>query len=415
LTTLIIAIVILVAVGIGAMWLLSMRVSVTVYAPPARVREVPITNEVVPYDPAPSSTAQGVIQAAPVTAEAEYVVTDTVASQAVSPTGRAHGTITIINTIEQALTLPEGTEFVGTNPQGGEARLVIDAPQTVPGAVTTSSATGRSTTYGQAQIAVTARSPGAASNVSENGIKQILLPGQNLIACNSSNFICQNSPIEGGTDEPQWIVTQADFERVLGDALTGLYNAGILSLRAQTEPESTVIDPTTINPDDKALGQPENYEPPVVTPPIGQPADPATHAFSVTVRTRFNALAVPTNKLIQQQLATVAPAYFEQRNPSLCQSNEVPAPRIDQTTWDGVSLKISGAMICTPRGGISPEVRLQVRDALRNKSRAEAEAALNELQQQGLIGSYELPPDVSQMPPLDALLDVRFVDTPADQ
>jgi hypothetical protein len=413
LSALVVALVVVVAVVVGALWLLSTRVSVTVYAPEARVHEVPIADEVIPYDPNPQPASSAVVQAAPVTAEATYTVTGQVANQAISPTGRAHGVVTIVNTIEQALTLPEGTEFVGTNAQGAEVRLAIDAPQTIPGATTTASISGRTTTYGQAQVAVTARSPGAASNVPQNGIKQILLPGQNLITCGSSNFICQNEPIEGGTDEPQWIVSEADVQRVLGDALTGLYNAGVLSLREQTAGGSSVIDPSTINPDDKMLGQPENYEPPLVTPAIGQPADPNTRQFTVTVRTRFNALAVPSERLLLQQLATVTPAHFAQRNPPLCAASEVPAPRIDQAIWDGVSLKVSGSMVCTPQAGIAPEVRLQVRDALRGKSRAEAVAALDQLQQQGLIGSYSLPADATQMPPFDPLLDINFVEVPA--
>lgn len=396
----------LAALAFGAYWLFSSRAAVTIYPPEARVREEPITDEVIPYNANPG-TDSGVIQAIPVQAETTYTVNGQVLNQVVSPTNRARGTITLLNTIGQAIGLPEGTEFIGRNAQGADVRFALDTPTTIPAATTSSSLTGSSTTYGQIQVAVTARSPGAASNVPENSVYRILIPGLQLLDCASSNPVCRNEALSGGSDEPQWIVTEGDVNRLLQEALTGLYNAGVQQLRSQTDNVNTVIDATTITPNDKTLGLPENYEPPIISPALGQPSDPVTHAFSMTVRTRFNALATPANNLVQKQLETVVQQHFAQRTPPMCAGAAGQQPRIEYS-WDGNSLKINGAMICTPQAGFADSTRLRVREALRGKSREEAIAALQALQNEGLIGNFEIPSDVRSMPGFDIMLNVNF-------
>ena len=401
----------LAALAFGAYWLYSSRAAVTIYPPEARTREEPITDEVIPYNADPGADP-GVVQAIPVQAETTYSVSGQVANQVVSPTNRARGTVTLVNTIGQAINLPEGTEFIARNPQGAEVRFAIDAPTTLPGATTAASLTGTSTTYGQIQVAVTARSAGAASNVPENSVFSILIPGQQLLDCSSSNPICRNEALAGGSDEPQWIVTEADIDRVLQEALTGLYNAGVQQLRSKTDNVNTVIDATTITPNDQALGLPENYEPPIVSPAIGQPTDPTTQAFSMTIKTRFSALATPADNLVKKQLETVVQQHFAQRTPPFCAGAAGQQPRIDYT-WDGNSLKVNGAMICTPQTGFSESTRLRVREALRGKTHDEAIAALQALQSEGLIGNFELPDGTQPMPSFEILLNVNFADSPA--
>lgn len=409
---LLLLIALLAAVALGVYWFFSSRAAVTIYPPEARVREVPITDVVIPYNAAPGNDS-AVIQGLPVQAEASYTVSGQVASQVVSPSGRARGTVTLINTVGQAITMPEGTEFIARNAAGADVRFAIDSPATLPGASTTSSLTGSSTSYGQVQVAVTARSPGATSNAPENSVYQILLPGQQLLDCRSSNPICRNDALSGGNDEPQWVVTEADVNRLLPDALTGLYNVGVQQLRAQTDNVKTVIDANTLSPSDQSLGLPESYEPPLISPAIGQPADAATRAFSMTVKTRFSALATPANMLVQQQMPAVIERFFAQGTPATCTEAEGKQARIDTINWDGASLKVSGAVICSPRGGFSENTRLRVREALRGKSREEAMAALQALKDEGLIGAFDLPGDVQQMPPFDILLNVNFADSPA--
>lgn len=406
---LIAVIVLIVLLVAAALWALSNRVTVVVNAPSAVVREIPITDEVLPVTDKPVADTPTIL-AAPISAEAEYTVTGRVANQTLSPTSKATGTMTIINTIDQALNLPEGSEFVGKNASGAEVRFVIDAPVTVPGATTSASLTGRSTTYGQVQVPITARSPGGASNVPENTIKQILIPGQPLLDCGTSNFVCQHGPINGGTDEPQYVVTDVDVQAVLGEALTGLYNSGIQQLRAQGVDGESMVDETSISPNPQALGRPESYDQPLVTPPIGQVSP--NGEFSVTVRTRFTALAVPPNNAMQDQIAKMVNAHFTQRSTPLCSSAEVTRPSIQGWNWDGASLKVSGTVVCEPVGALAPETRLQVREALRGKTRDQAEAALLDLQASGFIGKFTLPEGVEQFPPFDMLLDVQFVEAP---
>jgi hypothetical protein len=406
---LIIGLLVAILLIVAVIWALSSRVTVIVHTPSASIREVPITDEVLPVTDKPVADTPAIL-AVPVSAETEFTVSGQVANQTISPTGNAQGTMTIINTIDQALNLPEGTEFIGKNDKGAEVRFAAQAAVTIPGASTSSSLTGRSTTYGQAQVVIIARSPGAASNVVENTIKQILIPGQPLLDCGTSNFICQHGPMNGGTDELQYVVTNADVQAVLGEALTGLYNAGIQQLRSQGVVGQSMVDETSIAPNPQALGRPESYDQPVVTPPIGQVS--GTREFKVTVRTRFTALAVPPESAMKDQIAKIVNAHFAQRNTPPCSSTEVTRPSIQSWNWDGASLKVNGTVVCEPVGALAPETRLQVRDALRGKTRDQAEVVLRDLQSKGVIGEYTLPQGIQQFPPLDALLDVQFVETP---
>ncbi len=131
------------------------------------------------------------------------------------------------------------------------------------------------------------------------------------------------------------------------------------------------------------------------------------HAAFVASAARFNALATPANNLVQKQLETVVQQHFVQRTPPMCAGAAGQQPRIDYS-WDGTSLKINGAMICTPQAGFAESTRLRVREALRGKSREEAVAALQALQNEGLIGNFEIPDDVQSMPGFDIMLNINF-------
>ncbi len=93
-------------------------------------------------------------------------------------------------------------------------RFKLEQPVTVPGATTSTSQTGSSTTFGSIEVPVVALAPGGASNIGENAIRQILIPGQAAIATESSNFVLLNAPITGGQDQPQRIVTEADVRAI---------------------------------------------------------------------------------------------------------------------------------------------------------------------------------------------------------
>jgi hypothetical protein len=399
----------LVIVGLlaaGLLWALTNRVTVAVSLPAGAVRQIPFEDEVIPLNPSAGGPNATAVQASSVGAGAEYTLTGQVVEETVSPVGRASGQVTIRNTVEQALPLPEGTEFIGQNAAGAEVRFVINQVTAIPPAVTTTTDAGRTTTYGEIAVGVTARSPGSASNVGENAIKQIVIPGQQPIVSDRSSFIIRHAPIGGGTEEPQRVVTEAEVQRVLGEALTNLYNTGLQALQAEASTANLAVDPTTVTPSIAQLASPESYEEPVVSPPIGSPVDPANPSFTVTIRTRFTALATPTDRSVARQLETVVPQHFSQRPSPPCAPAESQAVKDVSWSWDGERLAIDGAVECTPRREIPPEALASIRATLVGQSREAAEAGLRELQRQGVIGGYQLP-DRQEMPPLELLIDVQ--------
>lgn len=387
-------------------WALANRVTVVITPPAGEVREIAFDDEVIPLDQSMSAQSATAVQAVTVSADAEYVLTSQVVEETVSPVGRAAGQVRIINTIEQAVPLPEGTEFVGENAEGAEVRFVLDEPVTVPPAVTTATESGRTTTYGETIVSVTARSPGSASNVEANAIKQVIIPGQPPIVSDRSNFLIRHEAIGGGSEAPQRIVTEAEVQRVLGDALTNLYNEGLRRLQEQAGAQGLAIDPTTMMPSIAELAQPESYEPPVVNPPVGSAVDPANPVFTVTVRTRFTGLATPPDRPVAKQLETVVPQHFSQRSNPPCLSGESQSVQNVSWSWNGQRLAIDGVVACTPRGEVPPDTIVKVRAALVGASREAAIASLQEYERQRLIGGFQLP-DRPEMPPFEFLIDVQ--------
>jgi hypothetical protein len=320
--------------------------------------------------------------------------------------------VRIVNTIEQPVPLPEGTELVGQNADGADVRFVLDQPTTVPPAVTTATETGRSTTYGETTVSVTARSPGSASNVGANAIKQVVIPGQQPLVSDRSNFLLRHEAIGGGTEEPQRIVTEAEVQRVLGDALTNLYNSGLQALEAEASSQGLAADPSTVTPNITQLGRPEAYDPPVVSPPVGSAVDVSNPSFTVTVRTRFNALAAPADRPVAEQLETVVPQFFSQSTTPPCSAGESQAVKNVSWSWNGERLAIDGVVECTPLSTVAPERVAAVRAALVGQSRETAAATLDQYRQQGLIGGYELP-DRGELPPFEILIDVEVAEPAA--
>ena len=78
---------------------------------------------------------------------------------------------------------------------------------------------------------------------------------------------------------------------------------------------------------------------------------------------------------------------------------------VDAIHWDGERLTIDGAINCQSPGGLPAETLAKVRDAVRGQSREAAENNLRSLQDQGLIGGYQLP-DRASLPRFDFLLNV---------
>ncbi len=406
-------VVLLILLALLAFWYFSNRATVAVTMPTVNSAGQTFSNEVIPITAAQTDQNAAAVQAVPVQADAEFTTQGQVLSETLSPASSAKGVVTLINTIAQAIQLPAGTEMVGSNPQGQEVRFTLDVPATVPPAVTSTSLSGVSTQFGSIDVGVTARSPGSASNVGENSIKQLLIPGQQPIVSDTSNFLIRHAPIGGGSDQPQRVVTNADVERVLGDALTGLYNAGVQSLRGRLDNPQQAIDLLSVYPDPKALGKPENYEEPIVSPPVGQLVDPNTAAFSVTVKTHFLALAIPLGRPLSTQLEQVGPQHFNQLTPPPCKPDEQQYTTVTNPRWNGTSLMVDATITCGSGQGVPASTLSLVRDAVRGHSRADAEAQLQKLQQQGLIGTYTLPPNRDSFPGFDPMLNIQVAPSAA--
>jgi hypothetical protein len=197
------------------------------------------------------------------------------------------------------------------------------------------------------------------------------------------------------------VITEADVQRTLQEALTGLYNAGIQELQGRIDARTQDIDPVSIAPDADELGKPQNYEI-AVSPPVGAQVEANNPNFTVAVKTRFSALAAPRGRLVGEQLATVLPEHFK----SPCKAGENARFDYSDYRWDGQRLTVDGTITCAPSAGLAPETASRIKRAVSGKSRAEAEQNIAALQQAGLIGGYTLPPGRDQFPSLDFLLTV---------
>ncbi|MGB9754361.1 hypothetical protein [Roseiflexus castenholzii] len=401
--------VLIVALLIAFGWYQANRVSIRVGPPVMQSRSQPFRDEIIPITTADPGANPSSIQAAVVQADATFTVQGQVTAETLAPVGRATGQVRIVNVIEQPFPIPEGAELLGLNPNGAEVRFAIEGPVTVPPAVTTVSDRGRSTTFGEVVVNVVARSPGSASNVGANALTQLLIPGMQPIISDRGNLLIRHDAIGGGGEEMQRIVTEAEVQRVLGEALTGLYNTGMQQLARQIDQNVLAIDPTTIFPSSIDLAQPEAYDPPLIEPPIGQPVDPANPVFRLTVSTRFSALATPRERLVSRQLELVVPQHFLQRS-ALCNPNERVGFDVAGWRWDGSKLTINGAVTCTEYGVITADTLDQIRRALVGASRSDAETILQQFAQQGLISDYSLPA-VQTLPGFDFLIDVRPTST----
>lgn len=371
--------------------------------------------EVIPLSPGGADQSATAVQALAVDAEATFSTQGQVLSETLSPVGKAKGAVTIINTVEQPFPLPEGTQFLGTNAAGQEVRFVLDAPATIPPAVTTRSISGISTSYGQIDVPITARSAGSASNVGENAITQILIEGQQPYISDQSSFLIRHGPIGGGDEQPVRIVTEADVQQVLGEALTGLYHTGVQELRGKIDETQAGIDETTIHPNPEELANPESYEEPVVEPPIGQPVDPNNPTFTVTVRSRFNALATPRDNPVAMQLQSVVSNHLTQKlqGQPPCNRTDAMELTVPSQRWDGTRLTVDAVLTCTPTGDLDPVLASKVKTTVLGQSREMADAGLQDLIRQGLIEDYKLPENKDVFPRFDFLVNVVPASTTA--
>lgn len=301
------------------------------------VEEIPFADEEVSLT---------ILQATKVSTEAEITTefgqTLTFVRQTPSAPEIARGDIRIINTIEQAIPLPEGTLFMGINSQNQEVRFVIDQATTVPPAVTVAVPQGRYTTYGEVLVGVTAIETGTRFNLPENSIKQILIPGFQPLVSDLENILIRHGPLTGGTEQSEYtyLPNENDRQWQLDNTLTKLYEVGLQKLRGQTNQIGEDYRLQYIYPSREDLNSERSYELAYSSP------NTDNTITKITVRTRFNALAVPIEHPLNEQLSDVAPQYFAQKQTNQCKGSTDLEVRILNTKWDGERLTVDGVIVC---------------------------------------------------------------------
>ncbi len=393
------ALLVLLLAAIGAVLFLSGRVTVAVSPPARATTSAPFTGLPVPLlAPGASVTGTAVI-AEPIVSTVAVTSTGTVAEGTLTPAGSAEGPVTILNSGGQAILLPAGTEFVAIQPDGQEVPFISVADVLVPSATTSDQGAQIVTTRGQAQVSVTARSPGSASNVEANTIRRITPPGGATFNVSAGSLLVQHPPLTGGSEELVYIVKESDVQPLLAPTLERLDAEARRQLNGLAIARGLALDPSTINPRRSDLEQLQGFTQ-FVDPPLGAPVDTANPRFTLTLQATYSALATPGDQPLNAQLGPVVTEQLRQAG--LIQPGECRAPAIRDWRWDGQTLFVDGSIdpdTVSPRcqGGLEPAVLQMVREAVRGKPYAEADAALRDLVAQGLIGDYTLP-DVARMP-----------------
>lgn len=399
----------LVALGMmvagGAGWLSTQRTTVAVVPPRAATEQHPFDGEVLPVAVALPESDVPTVQAKPLSVAVTFSVRGRVQSESMVPTGRAQGMVTIINTLEQPVELPEGTDLLASGADGGEIRFMLEQAVSVPAAVTSSDASGLSTTYGSLEVMVTARVAGSTGNVPRDAITRIVIPGQQPIITDRSNLLIRHEALAGGSEALRRAVSDAAIQPVLGEALTGLYRTAMERFQQEIGDRAFTLDPETIAPTPERLAQPDGGVTVTVTPDVGEPVGD-DGAFDVTVSATFSALATPTDEPVRVQLQRIVPQHLVRQVALVCQPAALPAFVVDAWRWDGSALSADGVMSCTTPSQLADDMLVRIHAALLGMTRAEAREYLDVLQSRGMIAGYTLP-DVERLPELDWLLTVQ--------
>ncbi|MCG8351585.1 MAG: hypothetical protein MI924_27780 [Chloroflexales bacterium] len=384
-----IALIILLAI-IGGVLMFGNRATVSVQLPSSALQEQPFEAQTIPLldASASSSEAATAVRATVITGNVVYTATGQISRQTQAPADTARGTVIILSQNVQPIEFPAGTEFVAVNGAGQEVRFFSENPIVLPPSTTARQGAQIITTLGQAEVNVTARAPGSAANVAANTITQIVVPGQSPINVNAGNIFIEHGPITGGTEKTVWVVTDEEVQRLLGEALTGLYNQANTVLADQSAAlDNLTLESTTISPAAEDLSAGQGYEY-TTSPPVGQAVDENNTTFTLVVQSRFSALATPPGErnALDAQLQSVVPLQLDQvgaLSPGM-------APAITNWRWDGERLTVGGLL--RPAGNnLDNATRNAIVDSIKGKSSQEARAALDNFVQQEVISSYTLP------------------------
>lgn|GEM_PF-3923583 len=341
------------------------------------------TNQVIPLVTQPVTEAdsinvQGLLLTAPVT----VTLQGTAASSTVAPIGYAQGTVTLRNRSSQAVTIPGGT----TVPAGGQ-EFVVETDVTVPGSV----ASEAGITFGVADATLRARTPGGSGNIPLGTITSI--PG--YTGNQGPLAVAQPAPFSGGSDQQVQIVSPDDVSKLLPEGLTQLYAKGAQSLLGQVQPGFALVQSEStpaITPTQELLKniQPSNY---AAFPPVGQVTQDGR--FTLQLFQTFAALASPQNEPIDQQLARAVKVLVVQSRPELANAD------VQVTGWRRGEQGLVVDAVFTPRGSYQPipsDQLAQIQQALAGRSRAEAEAYLQQLVNDGVISGFQLPENLDTLP-----------------
>jgi len=387
-----------------AVWIGMMRTTVTIVPPLGEPRVVSLRDVDIPIVAIGEGSGLDV-EAVRINTTVTVSEVGEALTEVPMPDGRARGTVRIINLLDQDIPLPAGTEFIGSG-VGNEVRLMLDAPAVLPRAVTTSTLTSRTTEYGQIEVAVTARSAGSASNVAENQVTTLLLPGQGALASNPGQIIIQNAPISGGSETVRRIVSEDDVSRLLGNALAKAYAQALMALQADAQQRLLIVDATTMQPSLAQLGDPQIYGVPRLEPAVGAVLDPASAEVRLTVQVSFRVYAIKADQSVQSQIQRIVPQRFQGGTKPTCVVGELPAIRIDAWRIVSSAVRIDGTIACAPQMPVDAGVLAALPAQLVATTPEQAAVVLDALQAQGVISDYQLPTR-SQLPPLPQLITIR--------
>lgn len=389
----------LVALLAGAWWLYSQRTTVTLVPPSNPAVSTPVDGIVIPLSDGPPAEGSGAVQVQQLSFAAEATAQGQATVQTSAPVSSAAGVIQVFNKVEQQFVVQAGTDVVGVNAEGQEVVFSVDRDVTVPPAQTTvsSSAQGTSqqTTFGVAEIAITARAPGSASNLPAGSIQRVGTFGD--------AFNIESGAITGGAEDDTLIVGQQDVDALLGAVLTDLYNRGVEGLQAGVPADGWQIERGTISPSPEQLVGEQRYELEVV-PSVGTPVEPSNPSFTLVARARFQALATPGDQPLQSQISAAVANRLqaEGRLPAAAEAN------ITTWNWNGEELRANAEIVINrDASGLPIGFVEQLQRELVGKTRDEASQLLEQYKAQGQIGDYQLP-ERGELPDWSFLLDVAI-------
>jgi hypothetical protein len=207
-----------------------------------------------------------------------------------------------------------------------------------------------------------------------------------------------------GADQVIRVVKDTDVQRLLGDALTGLNSQARDVLSAYANNSGLVLETNTITPGTTDLQAGIGYET-IVVPPVGTSVDPEQADFSVSVFGRFSALATQPALPLETQLQVALPHH-------LANQDRLPfGMQVNITHWYWSSQQLTVDAVLEPTGEVKEldsQTRARIRDAIKGKTYAEAEQALEQLKEQHVISSYTLPAERDKIPSVDFLLNLEI-------